>query len=83
MKATGDFTLHGVTKQMTVPVTLTYLEESDKTKTRAPGDLLLLQTKFAIALADYQVKGTGGLIGSKVGESIEIDVSIVGSNAVK
>lgn len=81
--ARGDFSLHGVTRSITVPVMMTYLEESEKTKTRAPGDLLLLQTKFTIALADYQIRGMGSLIGSKIGETIDIDLSIVGSNAVK
>ncbi len=39
-KVTGDFTVHGVTKEVTTTVTMTYLDESEQTKQRAPGDLL-------------------------------------------
>ena len=39
-KVTGNFTLHGVTKEVVADATLTYLDESEQTKMRAPGDLL-------------------------------------------
>ncbi len=81
--ATGAFTLHGVTKSIAVPVTLTYMEESEKTKTRAPGDLLLLQTKFTVTLADYNITDMGNVIGSKLGETLDIDMNVVGSNGMK
>lgn len=81
--AVGDFTLHGITKSIEVPVTLVYMEESEKTKSRAPGDLLQLRTKFTIKLTDYGVGSMMKIIGSKVGENIDIEMNIVGSNAVK
>ncbi len=81
--AVGDFTLHGITKSIEVPVTLVYMEESEKTKSRAPGDLLQLRTKFTIKLSDYGVGSMMKIIGSKVGENIDIEMNIVGSNAVK
>ncbi len=81
--AVGDFTLHGITKRIEAPVTLVYMEESEKTKSRAPGDLLQLRTKFTIKLSDYGVGSMMKIIGSKVGENIDIEMNIVGSNAVK
>ncbi len=79
--AVGSFTLHGVTKELSSPVTLTHIPESDKTRERAPGDFILVKTAFSIALADFNIKGVRGMVGSKVGESIELDVSLIGSVA--
>ena len=79
--AVGSFTLHGVTKELSSPVTLTLIPESDKTRERAPGDFILIKTAFSIALADFNISGARGMVGSKVGESIELDVSLIGSAA--
>jgi polyisoprenoid-binding protein YceI len=76
----GDFTLKGVTKTLQVTVSLTYLEESEATKARFPGDLLRVSTKFNIKLSDYGVQST--LIGQKVADDIEISLNIVGSNKI-
>jgi len=79
-KVVGDFTLKGVTKQLETTVTLMYLEESENTKARFPGDLLNVRTKFSIKLSDYGVTST--LIGQKVADEIELNVNIVGSNKI-
>jgi polyisoprenoid-binding protein YceI len=79
-KVTGDFTVHGVTKEVVTIVTMTYLDESDQTKQRAPGDLLGVQAKFNIVLSDYDVENM--IVGQKVSENIEISVNIVGSSAM-
>jgi polyisoprenoid-binding protein YceI len=78
-KVTGDFTLHGVTKEVLADVTITYLDASEQTKMRAPGDLLGVQAKFNVKLSDYGVNNK--LVGQKVSENIEVSVNIVGSNA--
>lgn len=78
-KITGNFTLHGVTKEVTADATLTYLDESEQTKMRAPGDLLGVQAKFNVKLSDYGVNNK--LVGQKVSENIEVSVNVVGSNA--
>lgn len=80
IKATGDFTAHGVTKEIVVPVTLIYLDESEQTSQRAPGDLLGVQTTFKIVLSDYDVENM--IVGQKVADDIEINVNIVGSSAM-
>lgn len=78
-KVTGDFTAHGVTKEVTADATITYLDESEKTKMRAPGDLLGVDAKFNITLSDFGVEHM--VLGEKVSDNIEVRVNIVGSNA--
>ena len=78
-KVTGDFSVHGVTKEVIADVNLTYLDESEQTKKRAPGDLLGVEAKFNITLSDYKVDNM--LMGQKVSDDIAITVTIVGSNA--
>lgn len=80
VKTVGSFTLHGVTKEIETEVTMTYLDESEATKTRLPGDLLGVYSKFNIRLSDFNVKND--LLGNKVAEVIEITLSIVGSNQI-
>jgi len=79
VKVTGDFTAHGVTKEVIADVTMTYLDESEQTKKKAPGDLLGVEAKFSIVLSDYEVDNM--VLGSKVSDNIDITVTIVGSNA--
>jgi len=80
IKVTGDFTTHGVTKEIVVPISLTYLDASEQTKQRAPGDLLGIQATFNIVLSDYDIDNM--IVGQKVADDIEINVNIVGSNAM-
>jgi polyisoprenoid-binding protein YceI len=78
-KVTGNYTMHGVTKEVIADATLTYLDESEQTKMRATGDLLGVQAKFNVKLSDYSVDNK--LVGQKVSEDIEVNVNLVGSNA--
>ncbi len=78
-KIVGSFTLHGVTKEVIAEATLTYLDESETTKQRTPGDLLGVQAKFSIKLFDYGINNK--VVGQKVSEDIEIGVNMIGSNA--
>ena len=62
---TGTFTLKGVSKELTVPVKLTYMK--DKLADRMPGqkgDLLVIRASFSIKRADFninpgQIRGQG------------------------
>lgn len=78
-KVTGDITINGVTKEVTSDATLTFLDESEMTKSRAPGDLLGVQAKFKVRLSEFGVKNK--IIGQKVAEVVEVGVNMVGSNA--
>ena len=78
-KVVGDFTTHGVTKEVIADITMTFLDESEQTKKKAPGDLLGVEAKFSIVLSDYEVENK--VLGQKVSDSIDITVTMVGSNA--
>jgi len=75
----GDFTVRGVTRQVFSDVRMEYLEESELTKIRMPGDLLGVKAKFNINLSDYGVRHM--LIGKRVSEEVEIKANIIGTNA--
>lgn len=77
-KAKGNFTLHGVTKEISSDVEAVYLDENEQTQKRAPGDLFGLRTKFKVSLSDYDVDNA--VVGKKVADAIEVTVNIVGSN---
>lgn len=70
--AVGVFTMRGISKNITSNVKITFVKESDFTKKRANGDFLFVEGTFSIMLADFNVQGTKGVIGSKVGKEISI-----------
>lgn len=77
---TGKFTLNGVTKEITVPVSVTYLP--GRLKERIPnkeGDILVLRSKFKIKRSDYNIMPGEAL--DKVGEEIELTLSLAGMSA--
>ena len=76
---TGDFTMHGVTKKMTIPFEITYMPESEATKKRASGDLVMIKADFNVALKDYNVAGASGIVGSKGGETIKVTAQLFGN----
>jgi polyisoprenoid-binding protein YceI len=79
----GELSLHGITRAVAFPARITYLQETEKTRAKLAGDLLAARASFEVRLSDYGITGPAGadLIGSKVGETIEIDVSLMGSTA--
>lgn len=74
--ASGNITIHGKTKTINLDVTITYIKESELTKKRTPGDFLSVAGKFDAELSDFDINGTEGLIGSKVGKTINIDFEL-------
>jgi polyisoprenoid-binding protein YceI len=78
----GNFSLHGVTKKITVPVEITVLKANAETAKRAPGDLMSLTAELTVSLKDFAVKGTEGTIGKNVGETISIKAKIFASNGI-
>lgn len=81
VKATlvGKFTVHGVTKDIEVPAELRYFKESEKTKAKAPGNLLVANADFKIKLADYGVMIPDMVVG-KVNDEVSITVNFVASD---
>ncbi|MCH7515861.1 MAG: YceI family protein [Bacteroidetes bacterium] len=77
-KVLGEFTVHGVTKEVESEVTLVYLEENEMTKMKMPGDLLGVRAKINFNLSDYGIQHM--VLDQKVSDEIKINVNIVGSN---
>ena len=71
----GDMTIRGVTKPITIEgARLTFMPESDVTKSIAQGDLMAIRVKYTVTLSEYGVDN--GIIGGKVAETIEIDTRL-------
>ncbi len=78
--ATGKFTLKGVTKDIKVPVKLTFLPDSFGKRINKPevkGDLLVLRGEFMVMRGDYGIQP--GKNEDKVNPEIKITIAIVGS----
>jgi len=74
--ATGTYSMRGKSKNYDIPVNITYIKASDKTALRTKGDLLFVDGNFRIALKDFNVEGSKGIVGNKVGESIVISFKL-------
>ena len=80
--ATGTFTLHGVSKEITVPIKLTYLK--GKLSARIPkleGDLLVIRANFVINRNDFNIQK--GQSEDKVSPTIDLSLSIAGASITK
>lgn len=76
---TGKLTVKGVTKEITVPVSFTYLPgKLGQRQQNAKGDLLVVRTAFSINRSDYGINA--GKMDDKVAETIELTLSIAGAS---
>ena len=79
---TGIFSLHGVAKEITVPVKFTYL--TGKLGSRVPnmqGDLLVIRANFPINREDFKIQK--GQYEDKVSPTIELSLSVAGAAPTK
>jgi polyisoprenoid-binding protein YceI len=77
MTVVADLTLKGVTKELEVPVSATYLAGQLGQRVRGKdGDLLVLRSTFSVKRRDFGIKPEMGP--ETVAEEIELRVSIVG-----
>lgn len=77
-EAVGTFTLHGVTRPLSVPVKITHL--ADKLSQRVPnqkGDLLVLRAGFQIRRSDFGINPKAPE--DKVSDTIDLTLSIAGA----
>lgn len=83
LKVAGNLTLHGSAAPVEVSARVSYLPESEQTRKRLPGNLLAVRAHFPVRLADFKISGPAGntTIGSKVGETIEIEVRLIAGTA--
>jgi polyisoprenoid-binding protein YceI len=77
--AHGQFTLKGVTKEISVPVRLTYLAGALEKRTRPgnKGDLLVIRGEFTVNRGDYGIQP--GKNEDKVNPEVKLTLGIVGS----
>lgn len=74
----GDMTIRGVSKSMSVPARITSMPESEKTKARAPGDLLALRCEYAVKLSDFGIATNEPAVQSgKVSDEITLDTFLL------
>lgn len=77
--AAGTFTLKGVSKEITVPVKLTYLKDKLGARVqKMEGDLLVVRASFTIKRSDYNIMA--GQSEDKVSNEIELTLSIAGAS---
>jgi polyisoprenoid-binding protein YceI len=77
--AVGTFTLKGVTKDITVPVKLTYLKDQlGKRMQNAKGDLLVIRANFSVKRTDFGINPKAPE--DKVADKIDLTLSIAGSS---
>lgn len=73
-QVTGDFTCHGVTKEMTVTVSWKAVPAEAAAKAQFPkGDWVRFTTEFDVALKDYGITNAGG---GKVADSWKIRMTM-------
>jgi len=78
--AVGTFKMKDVSKEMTIPVTLTHLK--DKLAERMPGkkgDLLVVRSTFSVLRSDFNVNA--GQNEDKVANKIDLTLGMAGASA--
>jgi polyisoprenoid-binding protein YceI len=73
----GKMTIKGSTKEMTVPVKITYLKDRLKDRQGKEGDLLVIRSNFNIKRSDFGINASKGE--DKVSNEIELSLSVAGS----
>lgn len=73
----GKLTVKGATREITVPVKLTYLKDKMKARSGKEGDLLVLRTNFIIKRSDYGINAAK--FEEKVSDEIDLSLSLAGS----
>lgn len=76
-EVTGKMTIKGTTKEMIVPVQMTYLKDKLKARAGREGDLLVLRAVFNIKRSDYGINA--GKMQDKVADQIQLILGAAGS----
>lgn len=73
----GVMTMKGVSKDMRVPARIVVMPETEKTKVRAPGDLLAIRASFDVKMSEYGVaKGSPAMESGKIADELKMDISL-------
>lgn len=75
----GVFTLRGISKEIVVPVEVTYLpgKLAARTNGQQEGDLLVIRSHFQINRSDFGIKP--GEVTDKVAETIDVRMAVAGA----
>jgi polyisoprenoid-binding protein YceI len=73
----GDFTLRGVTKEVTADAKVSYLPGKGQERNHHPGDLLVLRSTFKLKRREFGIRPRMG--DNLVPEEVEVRVAITGS----
>ncbi len=82
--AHGTLTIKGVAKEVTAPITLTYLKDKLGMRVNKPdlkGDLLVIRASFTIKRSDYGINPKAPE--DKVSDTIDLTLSIAGASPQK
>ncbi len=80
--AIGKFSVHCITREIEVPVTLTYYKESERTKAKMPGNLLVTNAEFKIKLSEYGIKIPSMVVGKLNDSDCQLYYHISQYNAI-
>lgn len=73
----GDMTIKGVTREMSIPATVTRMPESDATKARFPGDLLAIRCTYKVLLSDFGIGvDDPGIASGKIADELELETRL-------
>ena len=76
-EVTGNLTINGVTKAVTVPATLRFTPSSDATRAaRLQGDVVALSTEFKIKLTDFNITNRAP---NQVSNEVTIRLRVIGT----
>ncbi len=73
----GKLTVKGVTRDVTVPVKMTFLKDKLKMRQGKEGDLLVVQATFSIQRRDFGINAAH--MEDKVSDTIQLSLNLVGS----
>ncbi|MBK1875531.1 YceI family protein [Pelagicoccus mobilis] len=74
--AHGTMSIKGTSKEISVPVSISYLEGMLAKRQRTPGDILVIRSNFTISRSDFGVNA--GESEDKVADEVELRLSIAG-----
>jgi polyisoprenoid-binding protein YceI len=79
--AVGTFTLKGISKELTIPVELSYLKDKlgERMGGDQKGDLLVIRSNFSIKRSDFGIQS--GKMENKVSDTINLTLGIAGASA--
>jgi polyisoprenoid-binding protein YceI len=78
-EVTGTMTIRGQSREITAPVSFTYLKDKlgARTNGQMEGDLLVMRSKFSIRRSDFGINP--GAPADKVAETIDLTLSLAGA----